>query len=316
MSNRISRVLTTLLAMHGLLAAAAFAEEPPRPEEHDPHRRHMEEMALLEVQGRLGPEQAREINRYWSTHLRRSGLNPIESAHYSIAEIHLSQGNVKQAIAALSKLLDAEPSDAVKSLTHLNLAEVHRRQLSDAKKALEHYKQVGGPLRHRAQAYMTAMLVQMGRADEAAKVTRQLIADAKDKGEKLTLLQRLAALYEKAKMPDQALAAYKRIIKEFTPKDFEEIRQAAAAQARAAVARIHQLRQADNHEEAERTERSLHQRIRELHMAGRWDEARAFERAAQQAFRELFRPPQPPDEPPTDQERPRRKPGRRPDGEF
>ena len=311
--SRSAMFLFRVLAA-ALLPSLAAAGEPPWEGEHDPHRRHMENLADLEARGKIGPEQARELDRYWATHLRRGRLDALVSAHYAIAEIHLRRGNPQQAVAQLNKVLATARDEDVKSLTHLNLAELHRRALGDAVKAIPHYQQVAGALRHRAQAYLVALLAATGKAEQAAKATEDLIAAAADKGEKLTLLQRLAAVYEKAKMPDKALAVYTRITTELTPDDLDAIREAAAAQAQGFVRKMAEFRQQHDFEGVERTERQLRRRADSLRMAGRWDEFRAFERAARTLMQQLMRPPQPGE--PGQPRRPQPEPPPRRDGEF
>jgi tetratricopeptide (TPR) repeat protein len=270
---------------------------------------HMEHLAEQEARGALEGDPAREVNRYWSTHLRRGPMTPLDSARYSIAELLLRRGEPKEAIATLAKALDAASED-LKALTHLNLAEVYRRVLDDAPKAIEHYQKVEGALRPRAQLFLLALLAETGKADEAAKQLEGLIQAATEKGEKLALLQRLAALHEKARMLDKALAAYERILKEFTPQDIEAMRQAASAEARGTVQKMDAARRNGDGQEVERLERGLRRRAEDLRTAGRWEELRAFEQAARALMQELFRPGPPPqrDQP--------REPAPKREGEF
>lgn len=320
MDRRAIIAITALLLTTCLLPTVAIGGQPPPwAAQQDPHRRHMENMADLEASGQLREDQAREVNRYWATHLRRGAMNAIEAAQYSIAEIHLRQGRTKQAIAQLEKVLATAPSEDLKSLTHLNLGEVYRRQVEDAAKASEHYKKVAGPLRHRARAFMVAMLAETGKADQAAQVTEQLIANAKEKGEKLALLQRLAALYERAKLPDKALAVYQRIVADFTQEDIQQMRQAAVREVQETMERMNQLRMEQNWEEAERLGQKLGRRGQELRAAGRRDELTAFQQALNRARRQLFQAgPQPPRPPQPGAPNPPRPPvpGKRREGEF
>jgi tetratricopeptide (TPR) repeat protein len=310
MATRRLWILVSGIFVLGLLARVSAAEPAPWEGEHDPFRMRMEQLAEQEARGALDVEQAREVNRYWSTHLRRGPMTSLEAARSAIAEIHLRRGEPKEAIAALGKVLEAAASEDLKGLTHFNLAEIYRRQLDDAAKALEHYQKVEGALRPRAQLVLLALLADMGQADEAARKIEELIQAAKDRGEKLALLQRLAGLYDKAKMLDKALAIYQRILKDFTPADIETMRQAAAAEARETVQKMDAARRNGDGQEVERLERQLRGRVEGLRIAGRWEEFRAFEQAARALMQQLFRPGPPPqgEQPP--------EPGRKREGEF
>lgn len=296
------------------VAAVAFlvavrlgaGELPPWAAEHDGHRRQMEHMADMEARGQLRPEQEQEVNRYWASHLRRGMMNAVGAAHYAIAEIHLRQGKAGDAIAELQRIAAATASEDVRSLTHLNLAEIQRRVMGDATKARAHYEKVKGTLQPRAQAFLVAMLAQTGKMEQAAAALEKLIADAQQQGEKLALLQRLAALYERAKLIDKALATYTRITDNFTEEDLAKMRQDVAREVAEAAQKIEQHRMAGNGEEIERLIQQMMRRGQELRSAGRWDEFVAYQRAFESMRRQLFqrdrkpqRPPQPhPADPP------------------
>jgi predicted negative regulator of RcsB-dependent stress response len=249
----------------------------------------MEQFADAELRGDLAGEELEEANRYWANHLRRGSMNAIESALYSAAEIHLQRNNPKSAIESLQKVLDAKAAEELLDLTHLNLGEVYRRRLSDAANAAKHYRLVGGPHRHYARHYLLRMLAEAGQAKEAGAYVEELVTKSPEKGEKLALLHRLAGIYKQSKMPDEALAIYQRIAAEFTPKDIETMRQAAVAEVEAAIKRIRKLRRADQGDEAERAEEKIHARARDLELAQRWDELKAFQDAADKGFRILER---------------------------
>jgi len=293
-----------------LAGRLALAGEPgPWEGEHDPHRMRMEQLAEMEARGKLDLEQAREVNRFWSTHLRRGPMTALDSAAYSIAEIHLRRDEPKESVAALTRVLAAADDAELKGLTHFNLAEIHRRQFDDSGAAAAEYQKVDGSLQPRAQLFLFGLLAETGKADEAAKKTEELLQAAQEKGEKLALLQRLAGLYEKAKMLDKAIAVYQRILKDFTPADLEAMRQAAVTEAREGVQKMDAARRNGDPEELGRLERQLRRRADDLRLAGRLDELRAYERTARSLMQQLFRPgpPQPGEGP--QPPRPERPPG-------
>jgi len=250
-------------------------------------RERMEELADAEARGETGPEERLELRAYWANHLRRGEVNALESARYSAAELHLQLGDPKAAIAELTKVLAEAQNQVVSDLTHFNLAEVHRRRLNDTDSAVKHYRLVGGDLSDRARRFMVAMLAERGKPDEAAKLLEADIAAAKEKGEKLVLLHRLAALYCGSNLLENALAIYQRITKEFTPDDLKQMREAAAKEASAAIDQMIAFRDQGRGDEMERFQRRLDRRARQLRGAGRWDEFRAFMQAMQQGHQRL-----------------------------
>ena len=284
MSCRECLAIVLVLAVG--VAASAGELEPREGEERD--RQHeMEEMAEEAILGHVRGEELAKVERYWTTHLRRPPMDAIASAHCAIAEIQLNRRNPRGAVAALEKLLAGKPDEELRNVTHLNLAEIHRRHLNDAAGAAKHYGQVRGVYRHLARHYLLAMLVAGGKAAEAAKHLEGLVAKAHEKGEKLALLHRLASLYRRLEMPDQALKTYERITREFTAADLKQLREDAANEAEAMIERMQELFEADRGEEGERLERKIHRRARDLRLAGRQDEAQAFRAVMDRRFREL-----------------------------
>jgi tetratricopeptide (TPR) repeat protein len=251
-------------------------------------RQRMEQLDGAEARGELGAEERDLLRRYWATHLHRNGsLNAIESAHYSVAELRLESAQPKAALAELGRVLATAESDEVRNLTHLNLGQIYRLSLNDAAKAMEHFDRVAGPLRHKARNYELAMLEEKGEHDEAAKLLEKQIAETKEQGEKLALLHRLAALYRRQRLTEKALAAYQRITTEFTPRVVEQMRQALQAEVDASFRRLRDLQAQGAGHEAEQVMRGIHRRAEELRLAGRWDEARAYQQAMQKGFMAL-----------------------------
>jgi len=274
---RYGYVLAAIAAAFFLQRVVARAAEPdPWAGEQADVRERMAEQSEAEVAGELGGDDLKELNAYWASHLRRCPMNAVESAHYSIAELHLQRGNGEATIAALEKALQASQDPEVRNVTELNLAEVHRRRLNEPEKALAHYRKVTGDFRFLARHYAFTMLAETGKADQAAKLLDELAASTKEKGEQLALLHRLAALHKQFKMDDQALAIYQRITKDFTPADIKDICAAATAEAEAVIQKIAQARRNEDGEGAERLEGQLHRRARGFRLANRWDELKAF----------------------------------------
>ena len=281
----MSRALIAAMAM--AVAAVALAAEPEEWGERErDHYAEMEERTEEALLGHLDAEERAEADRYWATHLRRAPMDAIESAQYAIAEIQLQQRNARAAVAALGKVLEGQPEQELASVTHFNLGEVLRRE-GDLEGAAKQYLDVQGHYRHHARHCLIAMLADRGNATAAAKHLEALAAKAEQKGEKLALLQQLAALYRKAGSPDLALTTYERITREFTPADLKALREEAAAEANAMVGRMRDLMAAERGDEIERQERQIHMRMRDLRLGGRRDELRAFEAIVDRAFREL-----------------------------
>jgi tetratricopeptide (TPR) repeat protein len=247
----------------------------------------MEALADAEAQGQLGPVEREELRIYLGNHLRRCPMDAVESARYSIAELQLEGAKPKDAVSELNGVLAETPSDEVRNLTHLNLAEIYRLRLNDSAKAAEHYRQVGGPLRPRALQCMATMLEEKRDPDQAAKFLEQQIAEAKEKGEKVALLHRLAGLYKRSHRADLALATYQRITREFSADDIKQMREAAVREAEALFARLKAAHEQGRGDEAQQLPQQLQARAQELRFAGRWDEARAFMQAMQKGFQQL-----------------------------
>ena len=243
-----------------------------------PTPRHLAERMedLANAEHELGPADREEMRRYWATHLRRCPLDGLQSAHYSMAELHLQRGNPKAALAALKAVLAATRDARVRNTTLLNLAEVCRRRLHDTTQASAFYRQITGPLAHRARRLTIDMLAEAGKAKEAVQQLEAFIAAAKEKGEKLALLHQLARLHTHLHAPEQALAAYQRVTTAITPRDIEQMLDAAAAEANQGIARIVRLRDRALWEQAEALERGLEERARTLREARRWDEYYRF----------------------------------------
>ena len=286
----LSRMLCALtVCLLAAPAAALAGEADPWAGDNDEAREHMEELADEEITGQLDDEQRDMVHKYWANHLHRCAMDGVDSARYSIAELKLQRCDAKGALAALQEVAAATTNAEVRSLTHLNLGELHRRHLNDADGAIKEFLQVTGILRHVARHCLLRMCDEMGKADEAAKAVDAILADVKEKGEKLALLHQLAALYKRLNRPEQALTTYERIAKEFTAADAKEMREAAQREVREAIDKMLALRQRDEGDAAERLEQQLELRHRELRLARRMDELKAFEEAMAQGEEKLHK---------------------------
>jgi len=271
-----------------LLPAFALAGEPRRWEgEEQERQRAMEEMADGIILGQVRGEERAQVERYWATHLRQAPMDAIAAARYNIAEIQLARGDAKAAAAALEKVLEGQPGRELASTTHFNLGEIARRHLKDSDLAAKHYAMVRGAYRYHALHYLLGSLIEAGRGAEAAQIVEKLVAESQETGEKLALLQRLAALYRRADMADEALKTYERITRDFKPADLKGLRDAAAEQAEELVGRMRALAEAQRGPEVQRLERQIHQRARELRLAGRTEEFEAFRTTLERHFREF-----------------------------
>jgi tetratricopeptide (TPR) repeat protein len=216
---------------------------------------------------------------YFMTHLYRCRMNGWESAQYSMAELLLQRGDLKGAVARLDDALAQIKDEDVRDMTRFNLGSLSYR-LGDAEGAAKHYRQITGVLRHRANRRLIAILAETGKPDDAAKLTEDLVAKAKENGEKLALLHRLALTYKSCNLPDRSLAVYGRIAKEFPPEAIQQMAEAVRREVNAAYEEIGRAQRGEGQEPPDRLFEQLHQRRPwELRAAGRWDELRAYEEA-------------------------------------
>jgi len=281
------RVLTALLLCSCLALAAEWRPWAGEPERVADEMREMEERAELELFGDLEPDERAEADAYWRTHLHRAPMDALERAQHTVAELQLRQKDYPAALAALTKLHARARSEALRDVTLFNMAEVYRRCLHDNTKAIEHYAKVAGPWRHRARGTALSVLEQTGQADQAAPLVERFLAQSKEKGEKLALLQRLGRIYRDAGKNAEAIAVFERITREFTPKDLEAMRRDVVAEVHRAAEPIDRLMREDRGEEIERIEYGLHERARQLRYAQRLDEFRVFQREIEKVFRRL-----------------------------
>ena len=240
----------------------------------------------------IEPEQEMWLERYMAENLLRSpSMNAIESAHYAVAEIYLRRGDHGKCVARLQEVVDGagKRQDEPVWVTHLNIANVCRKRLGDMQRAIKEYKLVKGAWAAFAERQLLGTLEEMGKLDEAVKILEGQYKTAKEKGEKLALLRRIAELYLRNNEEEKAIATYDRIAKEFTAKDLEEMKQAAVEFVKKTADKIAALREEGKHEEAERLTIELRRRLGTLRAQGRTDEVQVMERAMRQAMEKIER---------------------------
>ena len=314
-TQMVALVIVTLLACLALgqaAAAQAPAANPPRERQEGEERmRWMLERRGAQPAGRLrefqqrtlesmmrrietgtpvGPDQERWLERHLVTHLLRlPSMNAVESAHYAVAEIYLNRGEHMKCLERLQTVLDSAGNrqDDVVWVTHLNIANICRRQQGDVQRAIREYKLVKGTFAGFAQRELLRTLEEMGELDEAVAILEKEYDAAMQKGEKLALLTRIAETYVRNNEEEKAIAVYDRIVAEFTAADIEEMRKAAADYVKKNAEKVIALREAGRFDEAERTIQETHRRLDTLRAQGRGDEARAMEEILPEAMEKI-----------------------------
>lgn len=283
-----SVTLAAMALLSLLIAGPVLAQEH---EERAERERHIRHLIRQEQEGDiLGGEERRHLEEYYRRRIIiRPRLDIRQSSHYAIAEIYLKKREFEKATKALQEVI-ADARDAKTEVvwtTHYNLARIHRRQLRHVQKALAEYRKVKGRWKDRATAEAVAMLRDAGDWERGARFIEGLYAGAKEKGEKLALLVRLAQLYRHTDQEEKAIETYQRITKEVTPEDIKQMKQAAADFVQKTAARIHRYREQDVWHEAEKLHRKLAQRERTLREQERHDEHHAFMRAMHEFRRKM-----------------------------
>jgi tetratricopeptide (TPR) repeat protein len=286
---RKPRVLITLaLVSLGLMCAAA---------KKAPDKAPFEDYADRIVTGdALTEEEMAEARKGFSTQLiRPDRLDFGQDARYRIAEIQLSHGKAREAVATLREVVAAQfkPDETI-WVTRFNIAEILRVALNDADPAAAEFQQVEGNLQPLAQREMLDMLEKdPKRFDQAVATIQKAAAETKEKGARWALLTRLGNLYRRAQQDDKALAAFQQVAQEATPGQIERLRQEAAAQVEAAAKQIARLRNDDRDDEADDIEQNLQRQCNALRIQGRNDEADAMQAALDKLDAELKsrRPP-------------------------
>jgi tetratricopeptide (TPR) repeat protein len=244
----------------------------------------------------LTEEEMAEARKGFSTQLiRPDRLDFGQNARYRIAEMQLSHGQEREAVATLREVVAGQPKpDETIWVTRFNIAEILRVALHDASQAAEEFQQVEGNLQPLAQREMLDLLEKdPKRFDQAVSTLRKAAAETKEKGARWALLTRLGNLYRRAQQDDKALEVFRQVAHEATPDQIERLRRAAAEPVEAARKQILRLRDEDRDDEADDIEQDLVRRCNALRIQGRDDEADAMQAALDKLDAELKkqRPP-------------------------
>jgi len=218
-------------------------------------------------------------------------LNVIDDAYYRIAEIHIYKKEYPKAVEALQQLLKTSPDKLAISLTHLNLAELYRKELDDKKQAIAEYQKVTGEYAIDAQKRLAGLFEELDQVDEAVNQFEAIIRATQDKMQKVSALRELAELLFRSEREDEAVAVLQRLTKAVTYDEARELSKALA------VVRAHR----------EEVERGRLERERQARMRAWRDRFRGRRRrpAGDRRMRpERVRPVEPKKDAPQPEERP------------
>jgi len=274
-------------------------------------QRQMERLMRNLREGRpMDPGTQRWLERAIGTRLLRSpGMNAIDLAHYSIAEICLREQRIDDCLKRLQTVLGQykEKENETVWVTHLNMAIIYRKLRGDVQQALDHFKKVKGLWAQFARQQLLQTYEETGQIEEAVALLKAAHEGVEEKGARLAMLRSIAELYERNQQPDKAIEYYDKITKQFTPEDIAKMIEAVKEEVKRDAEQVIELRKERRFEEAERMMQQARNRLSSLRAQGRREEAEAFERALDQARRSIERagrerrPPRPreqPDEPP------------------
>jgi hypothetical protein len=228
----------------------------------------------------LTEEEMAEARKGFSTQLiRPDRLDFGQDARYRIAEIQLSHGKPREAVATLREIAAAQSkADETIWVTRFNIAEILRVALNDADPAVAEFQRVEGNLQPLAQREMLDVLEKdPKRFDQAVSTIRKAAAETKEKGARWALLNRLGNLYRRAQQDDKALEVFHQVAQEATPDQIARLRREAAAQVESASRQIKSLREDDRDSQADDIEDDLVRRCNALRIQGRDDEADAMQ---------------------------------------
>ena len=214
---------------------AAFAQDKARLKEihlkmktgerlTDEERRIAEGMAR-----RAAVEKGRDVKRGGKSPVglvRPVGMNVVDEAQYSIAEIEIGRERYKEAIAELQRVVEKSPDENAVSAAGLSIGNVHREYLKDADASVEQYRQVKGDFADEARRAIVDTYRDAGDLEKAAAELEKLIAEVTDKREKVSLLREAANLYSESGNQDKAIAALRQIADTVS---YEEAKQMQAA---------------------------------------------------------------------------------------
>jgi len=278
MRGRLRIVLRGLAAaLAGIVliqAAAAGQAFDPDARDRGPRDRPRRDRPFLDDRPDFGPRGERPFRAPRRPPMPRGparhafavsvALNAIDRAHYMVARIYIRRDDYKKAAKELTDVVENSPDDEAVSATHFNLAEIHRRRLHDPARAVAHYKQVQGELAERAAQAVLETYAEVGDFQKAAQELEARLAEAETPAQKVMLLNQMAQIHVHAGDSEKAIATYRRIPEVIT---YEE---AAQLEKEWAQERPEERGDQDG-------PRHVHERIRELHEAGRHEEAERLE---------------------------------------
>ncbi|MFO7900456.1 MAG: hypothetical protein R6V58_15530 [Planctomycetota bacterium] len=280
--NFVLRVAAAAL----LVASAASAAEDFEPEEVEP-----EEIAeLFERMNNgapLGPEQLRLLNRHARRRLFRVRCNELEGARFALAELQLKADRPEAAIKTLRTLAGDTKSADVRSAARYDIARIYRHVMRDKAKAKAALQAVEGRFAPYARRELLALLEGQAKPGEAIAYLQKAVKEAKEKGEKLALLRRLARFCQDRGRTEDAIGALRQISDAFTENDIQGMRRAAVVRVEKAFQRARTLWRHERGEEADRTLHRVSIWMGQLAAAGRTEEFHAARRAFERIEREL-----------------------------
>ena len=153
-------------------------------------------------------------------------LNVIDDAYYRIAEIHIHTKEYGKAVEALQQLLKTSPDKLAISLTHLNLAEIYRKELDNKKQAIAEYRKVTGEYAIDAQKRLASLFEELDQIDEAVDQFEAIIKATPDKMQKVLALRELAELLFRNEREDEAVGVLQRLTKAVTYDEAKEVSKA------------------------------------------------------------------------------------------
>ena len=152
-----------------------------------------------------------------------SRLNVIDDAYYRIAEVYIQQKEYINALESLQRLIKSSPDKLAVSLTHLNLAELYRKELNNKENAIAEYKKVTGEYAIEAQRRLATLFEELNQIDEAVAAFEAIVKTAPDKMHKVLALRELAELLFRNDRADEAVATLQQLTKAVSYAEAKDI---------------------------------------------------------------------------------------------
>jgi tetratricopeptide (TPR) repeat protein len=150
-------------------------------------------------------------------------LNPRDAAHFDVARVLCKVEKFDEAIKELEKVVAGSPDKAAVSAAHFSIANLYRRHLGNADKAIEHYSKVEGDLQQRAFRAMMETFEELGEIERAGQFLEKRILLTEDKPCKVRLLNQLAQLYMRNEENEKAIDVLRRIPETITYEEAEKM---------------------------------------------------------------------------------------------